>query len=198
MVNGKKEQIIRTARELFYRNGIVNTSMDQIAEAVPVSKMTIYKYFGSKDGLIEQVITAINEGTHADFVSMMEQSDDAIDLMHHLLRYQNMNDYSAEFINDLVSVYPELTRQMIEYNEQHNMPLFEEMVFRGQQNGQIRKDISPHLLVLYLSSMKEFMAKPGRLEPFTNMNVLADQFISLLIHGISNTPSSRPPIESDS
>lgn len=198
MVNGKKEQIIRTARELFYRNGIVNTSMDQIAEAVPVSKMTIYKYFGSKDGLIEQVITAIIEGNHADFVSMMEQSSDAIDLMHRLLRYQNMNDYSAEFINDLVSVYPELTRQMIEYNEQHNMPLFEEMVFRGQQNGQIRKDISPHLLVLYLSSMKEFMAKPGRLEPFTNMNVLADQFISLLIHGISNTPSPSPPIEADS
>ncbi|GAA0409900.1 TetR/AcrR family transcriptional regulator [Paenibacillus motobuensis] len=196
MTNGKKEQIIRTARRLFYEQGIVSTSMDQIAEAVPVSKMTIYKYFGSKDGLIEQVVMAINEETHADFAQMMEQSNDAIELMHYLLRYQKMNDYSAEFINDLVNVYPEYTQQMIEYNEQKNMPLFEEMVFRGQQNGQIRKDISPHLLVLYLSSMKEFMAKPGRLEPFTNMNVLADQFISLLIHGISNTPfTTEPPKE---
>jgi len=193
VANGKKEQIIRTARRLFYEYGISSTSMDQIAEAVPVSKMTIYKYFGSKDGLIEQVITTINEETHADFAKMMEQSNDAIEMMHRLLLYQRMNDYSAEFINDLVTVYPEYTRQMIEYNEQKNMPLFEEIVFRGQQNGQIRKDISPHLLVLYLSSMKEFMAKPGRLEPFTNLNVLADQFISLLIHGISNTPSVTEP-----
>ncbi|WMT41725.1 TetR/AcrR family transcriptional regulator [Paenibacillus sp. D2_2] len=196
MVNGKKQQIIRTARKLFFEQGIVSTSMDQIAEEVPVSKMTIYKYFGSKDGLIEQVITMINEETHADFTQMMEKSNDAIEMLHHMLLYQRMSDYSAEFINDLVSVYPEYTRQMIEYNEQKNMPLFEEMVFRGQQNGHIRKDISPHLLVLYLSSMKEFMAKPGRLEPFTNMNVLADQFISLLIHGISNTPvMTEPPHE---
>ncbi|MEX2416144.1 MAG: helix-turn-helix domain-containing protein [Paenibacillaceae bacterium] len=47
MKKSKKDLIIEKASELFFDKGILATSMDEIAEKVPVAKMTIYKYFHS-------------------------------------------------------------------------------------------------------------------------------------------------------
>src|SRR5690606_26680909 len=52
----KKEQVVEKATELFFQNGILATSMDEIAAAVPVSKMTIYNYYQSKDRLVGEVL----------------------------------------------------------------------------------------------------------------------------------------------
>jgi AcrR family transcriptional regulator len=49
-------RIQKTALELFKRQGVEETSMDAIAEQAGVSKVTIYKYYQSKDELFRQVI----------------------------------------------------------------------------------------------------------------------------------------------
>lgn len=66
-MKGKRDQILDAGEELFFIRGINDTSMEQIAEAVPVSKMTIYKYFQSKEGLLEAIIDRLLQVTHGDF-----------------------------------------------------------------------------------------------------------------------------------
>jgi len=55
----KREQILRGALEIFLQNGYEGASMDRVAAAAGVSKITIYKHFQDKEGvftaLIEQV-----------------------------------------------------------------------------------------------------------------------------------------------
>lgn len=57
----KRRQILRGALEIFLEQGYEGTSMDRVAAAAGVSKITIYKYFQDKEGLftalIEQVAT---------------------------------------------------------------------------------------------------------------------------------------------
>ncbi|NKI24643.1 hypothetical protein HFN20_26180 [Paenibacillus dendritiformis] len=61
-------------------------------------------------------------------------------------------------------------------------------MFRGQQAGQVRKDLSPHLMVLNILSMKK--SRPGRLEGGFGLRTLAEQLMTMLCHGIS-TRSER-------
>lgn len=55
---GKRLAILEAATELFVRDGYDGTSVDKIAAAAGVSKLTVYSHFGDKQGLFGQVVQA--------------------------------------------------------------------------------------------------------------------------------------------
>jgi AcrR family transcriptional regulator len=50
------ERVLEAASELFYRDGIRAVGVDTIAEESGVTKMTLYKHFGSKDQLVAEYL----------------------------------------------------------------------------------------------------------------------------------------------
>lgn len=54
----KRAAVLAAAQRLFLSNGFAGTSMDAVAEAAGVSKLTAYKYFGSKHELFAQSVAA--------------------------------------------------------------------------------------------------------------------------------------------
>lgn len=54
----KGEAILQAAGECFLASGIEGASMDAIAEAAGVSKLTVYNHYGSKEALYKAVIAA--------------------------------------------------------------------------------------------------------------------------------------------
>ncbi|GAA2824264.1 TetR family transcriptional regulator [Kribbella solani] len=52
-----RARILTAAADVFARRGIHATGINEIAEAAGASKLTIYRNFGSKDGLVEAVLT---------------------------------------------------------------------------------------------------------------------------------------------
>lgn len=52
MARNLKEQILQAASELFYSRGIKATGVDAIVKAADTTKMSLYKYFPSKDELV--------------------------------------------------------------------------------------------------------------------------------------------------
>ncbi len=55
----KRQSIIKGATTLFLEQGFNAVSMDKIAQAAPVSKATLYKYFASKSDLLAAVINEL-------------------------------------------------------------------------------------------------------------------------------------------
>lgn len=53
---GKRAAVLAAAQQLFLSNGFARTSMDAVAEVAGVSKLTAYKYFGSKQELFAEAI----------------------------------------------------------------------------------------------------------------------------------------------
>ncbi|MGC8667404.1 MAG: TetR/AcrR family transcriptional regulator [Chthonomonadales bacterium] len=51
MGSGSKQKLLHAARELFYRNGFIATSVDDIIAAARVSKSNFYYHFKSKEEL---------------------------------------------------------------------------------------------------------------------------------------------------
>ncbi len=52
-----REMILKTAKSLFYARGYDGVGVQEIAEKSGVTKPTLYYYFGSKKGLLEQLLT---------------------------------------------------------------------------------------------------------------------------------------------
>jgi AcrR family transcriptional regulator len=63
-----ESEILEAARRCFYREGITATGVDRLAEEAGVSKRTIYKHFGSKEG----VVTAYLRRREAEWRSRLE------------------------------------------------------------------------------------------------------------------------------
>ncbi len=55
-ISSKKLHVIQTAIHLFTTYGFHTAGVDLIAKEAKITKSTFYKYFGSKEGLIEMCI----------------------------------------------------------------------------------------------------------------------------------------------
>lgn len=57
----KRDELVRKALDIFYRNGFHATGMDKIVREAGVSKTSIYKHFRTKDDLILAVLRLRDE-----------------------------------------------------------------------------------------------------------------------------------------
>ncbi|BCG64071.1 MAG: hypothetical protein methR_P1837 [Methyloprofundus sp.] len=70
------EQILLAASELFYSKGIRATGVDAIAKAAKTTKMTLYRYFPSKDALIVAFLRQRDANFRTWFVNQVESNAD--------------------------------------------------------------------------------------------------------------------------
>ncbi|MFC7681590.1 TetR/AcrR family transcriptional regulator [Paenibacillus sp. GCM10028914] len=184
-MNAKKDAVLEIGKRLFLEQGILQTSMEQIAEAVPVSKMTIYNYYQSKEGLLDHVIDSLIEESWTLYREVMDQAKDPLEAL--TLFYENKESFSLnvtqQFITDLVK-FPDQMEKLLAYNREKIIPEFEMLIFKGQQLGQIRKDISPHLLVAFLTFIKEFTARTEWYDGLGSLSAVSEQLMIILYHGI--------------
>jgi AcrR family transcriptional regulator len=69
-----RARILAAASEVFLRRGIHAVGINEVAEAAGASKLTIYKNFGSKDGLVEAVLTDRTRRVRAWHEQAVEQA----------------------------------------------------------------------------------------------------------------------------
>jgi AcrR family transcriptional regulator len=58
-----RERLLSAASDLFYQEGVHTVGVDRIVERAGVAKATLYKLFGSKDGLVRAYLTARHDRT---------------------------------------------------------------------------------------------------------------------------------------
>ncbi len=71
--SSRRDQLLETAAELFYRNGCHTTGIDRLLAEAGVAKMTLYKHFKSKENLVLAVATRLNDQLREEFEQVAEQ-----------------------------------------------------------------------------------------------------------------------------
>lgn len=109
--NPKKQlAIIEGLIDFFQTNSLAESNMDTIAEYIGKSKATLYKYFASKEEMVDALIDyKIN--SIAGFVSILNNDEipfvERYDESFQLLQ-QHIGDITNEFLSDLKEVFPVL------------------------------------------------------------------------------------------
>ncbi len=100
-----RDRLLQAATELFCRKGINAIGVDTIVAKAGVAKSTLYKLFGSKEGLVEAVLRAEGEAWRTWFTAALaDASPDArgrLDAIFPVLAqwFRQKRFYGCPFIN---------------------------------------------------------------------------------------------------
>jgi AcrR family transcriptional regulator len=71
-------KVLQAATELFYRDG-THAGINELTERAGISKLTLYRHFGSKEGLLEQVLRQRSDRVVAWLKATAEAPEDPVE-----------------------------------------------------------------------------------------------------------------------
>lgn len=135
----KYNRLIQKAKELFMELGYKAVSMEEIAEAAGISKMTIYKYFPSKEKLFIEIMLMHIDKHYLLLEEELSQVKGTMEKINYLLDYsiRVSKNYSLALYNDVLSL-PYLGEIIIAEKNKLNSLLFENILKEGVKKGEVR------------------------------------------------------------
>ena len=68
-----RERLLASANELFYADGVHTVGIDRVIEHAGVAKASLYKLFGSKEGLVRAYLESRHDGTTEQITAAVER-----------------------------------------------------------------------------------------------------------------------------
>ena len=144
----KRAVMAEAAMPYFMSFGIKNFSMDSLAQSLNKSKTTVYKYFLSREDLVEFIIRkkimklqnfeSILHNSELEYIDRYEQSINYIGSV--------LKSISNKFLLEVSETYPELWQEVQLFRKKASF-LLDEYYQVGIKKGYFKK-INPHILIL--------------------------------------------------
>ena len=181
-----KESIRQAALELFRRHGISKVSLADVAEKASISPVSIYNHFGSKRGLVRDVVKWHINDVVNKYKSILQGDMSFMDKMETIIfdKKRMMRNYSAEFIQAVISQYPEI-KQFFEEISADMMKSMAGFLEQGRKEGYIDSSISQEALMLYFDVLRKGIIDHGNIfnSPECNEELL-HQFSQIYLYGL--------------
>ncbi|MBA4496222.1 TetR/AcrR family transcriptional regulator [Paenactinomyces guangxiensis] len=189
----KKENIRRAAFELFSAYGVQKVSISEIAEKANVSQVTIYNYFGSKDGLLQDVIVdCMNKGWQ-EYRELVESDIAFPEMIDQFIneKTQFTGVLNPEFLQSFISNDPEIRRVVEEQFQTHGLPVLLKLIEKGKSQGYINQDISVEAILKYIHMFKEAKYRLDTLSDDPKRNLrLSRELSALFFYGLMGKPAN--------
>lgn len=148
-----RDRIVAVATRLFYRRGIRAVGVDLVIAESGVAKTTLYKHFRSKDELIAECLTRLDERYFKWFEQEVERRADSpaaqlVAMFDVLDEWFQSNDFrGCAFINAAVELDPEHpAREAITHHKRRSRDLFDRLLADARAPN--AQDLSDHLMLL--------------------------------------------------
>ncbi len=184
--NPKKNQIIITAKSLFWKYGMRRVSIEEICREANVSKMTFYKFFKNKVDLVKYILDKIEEESIKEYSSIMNQDipfhkkvEQTIDL-----KLRSVDQISPEFYADLhQNAEPEVSEY---FNNLSNrvLKLIVDDYKRAQENGEIRKDLKINFIIYQLNKIFKMAGDQDLIDLYDSPQDLIMELTRFFFYGI--------------
>ncbi|WP_126970296.1 TetR/AcrR family transcriptional regulator [Gynurincola endophyticus] len=142
--------ILKTAHYLFTSEGIVNYRMSDLASKLGISKKTIYKYYPTKEFLVERVVEIMIEEHEARLESSVDvyKGDtirEVIGLVH-VLFYLG-KDVNPAFYHDLQAHFPTQWKIFNDSLDRSSYQRMRQLLEKGITEGLVRGNLHPAMLM---------------------------------------------------
>ncbi|MDF2545291.1 MAG: transcriptional regulator TetR family [Anaerosolibacter sp.] len=135
----KYNRLMEKAEELFFTMGYKRVTIDEIAAAAGISKMTIYKYFPSKEDLLIEVLIQISERA---LQPIMEKVDEIVSPAEKIEYIFSLGTNAARTIpvvlyRDILET-PRVVEKLQDYKKNHMFSIWNKILQEGIDQGEIR------------------------------------------------------------
>ena len=166
-----RARIMTAAEKLFSEKGYEQTTIEDISKESEYSRRTIYAYYESKDDILHCIIGKGLQALKTDIENAANDNAGFTDAYRAVCRA--MRKYRREYPHSLgrlnrsgdeeigQAVKSAAVKNILRLGTEINETL-EALIIRGQENGEVRKDIVPTLTVYVLwSSIDSLLALAG-------------------------------------
>ena len=182
----KKKQVLKTAKELFWKYGIKRVTVEEICTRASVSKMTFYKHFSNKNDLVKHILDTRYSESMKKYRRIMSSDrkykDKVIDLYQ--LKLEATNEISHEFLSD---IYNSGDEKLMEYSNikfEENVGTMINDFLDAQKKGEIREDIKPEFINFFLNHMVKLVNDPALSSLYPNAQEMILELANFFFYGI--------------
>ena len=192
-----REQILRTAADLFRERGYRATTLDHIAARLAMSKASLYTHFRAK----EEMLAAISRGTIEAFsreLALVLRSDLAPEeklrrVVRNHVRFVIANrSFLTVFFSEEASLPPRLARALAAQKDRYDKGV-ESIVVEGIKRGVFR-DLPPRLVVFGILGMVNWLYKWYDPDGRWDAEEISAAFLSLVEGGLLRRASGGLPL----
>lgn len=182
-----KEDILKIAAELFLTYGFKSVTMDDIANAMGISKKTVYQHFENKNDLVEEttlfMFKLISEGIEDIRKEERNPIEEIFEIKRFLMR--NLKDEKSSPQYQLEKYYPKIYKDI----KEKQFCVMEDCMAcnleRGVKNGLYRDSINVEFISkIYFTCMMAL--KDKELFPLNNFSMrnLMNNYLEYHLRGI--------------
>jgi len=146
-----EQRIVEKAQELFFRFGLKNVTMDDIATKLGISKKTIYQFYTDKDTLIDAVV-------------QREIDNDVVECAEHLLISENavhevflaldmmqemMSTMNPVIFFEMQKYYPSAFKKMNDHKNKFLYKIIKENIEKGIKEELYREGINIEIITKF-------------------------------------------------
>lgn len=158
-----KQRIMLETRALFFRYGFSKVTMDEAAEALGMSKKTLYRHFPSKEDLLEEITTAHMEECDSSLKAICQRQDiPPLEKLKLVMTYITniFSQMSDSLMHDLRRHAPEIWKRVEDHRQKHIESDFGSLIKEGRQKGMFRKDVDERLFIMIYSGVVRDILNP--------------------------------------
>jgi len=193
--NGTLGKFVRTAAELFSKQGYASTSTRSLSALIGMEKATLYYHVRSKEDLLYLITKSSVETLQEDVKKAVGGITCPIEYLAVLIRTHCLSLFRdqpqhATALAEVRTLSPERLAEIVSMRKTYQTGI-RGIIEAGQKNGSIRGDVEPRYLASMLQGLLdrtvEWYQKAGSLGPAE----LADSFCDIYLFGAGKASALR-------
>jgi len=197
-----KQNIINKASDLFLKYGYSKVTTDEIAGFAGISKKTLYNHFTNKEDLLVSVIDQIFSTLETDLQEVLAGNANYKEKLRLVISAVSkaLSQLNHHFLQDIQVKMPIVWDDLVRRKETLVKKYFGQMLEEGRQQGLVRTDINPDVLMLMLQISVEhlfdpqyILTLPKNMYPHipANNQQIFDNIIKILFSGFLNDEAKK-------
>lgn len=187
MSTKSKDKLNNAARELFWKNGINNTSIEEICDKAKLSKMTFYRNYPSKFELIKEIIDTNYDTIEENYKKILSKPIPFNEKIGELVysNFESVQGVSQAFLYDVVKQKNSKVKKYVDKKQAANHNLMISYIKEEQKKGNFRQDINLDFLMAYMYHIYELLFNQDLLQIYNSSpDLLYSEINKMFFYGI--------------
>ncbi len=187
---GRRSEILRRATEVFQRQGVQQTSIEDIAKEVGIKREAVYYYFKGRREILAEIILPQSHALLVGLRNIVTSNQPFQDKLHNAIQ-SHLQSFNPSYLEMTVALredhffgmdekFRELRRVWKQYSAS-----WTQLIADGQASGEFRDDLDPKLIAYAILGMCNWLSRWFDPDKGTRIEDIIETYFRFAFEGLA-------------
>jgi AcrR family transcriptional regulator len=188
-------RIVTAALQLFAQQGVKKTDLDEVAHQAGVTRVTVYRYFGDKQGLVRaaclRIADAFRRAADCGSAGSVQDMDERLGRLAADLRALPRGNLLLR-LDEINRLYPMVYAEFRAMRQAAIDQLLQQTLEAAQRDGVLREDLNQDVLrAVFWSAVIGLIENPALISSNVSLAEVLNTVQQVFRHGILKQPEQQ-------